>query len=104
MKIGWVGGLWRGRGHLVAAAEQAGHSLEVHTGETGGRGSGELAQLIERCDLVVIVVEVNSHNGALQAKALARQRGRRSVIVRKASVSTLRRVFAGLHTLETEHA
>lgn len=96
MKIGWVGGLRRGRVHLVAAATEAGHTIEVHSGETGGRGSSELEGLVERCDIVVIVIEVNSHNGALQAKDLARRRGRPSVIVRKPSVSALRRVFSDL--------
>ncbi|MFO0667556.1 MAG: DUF2325 domain-containing protein [Polyangiaceae bacterium] len=96
MKIGWVGGLGRARAHLESAAEAEGHELEVHSGETGGRGSLELEGLVERCDLVVIVVEVNSHNGALQAKSLARRHGRPSVIVRKSSVSTLKRVVAGL--------
>lgn len=96
MKIGWVGGVWRARMHLAAAAAEAGHSLEMHSGDTGGRGASELEGLIERCDVVIIVIEVNSHNAALQAKDLAHKRGRRSVIVRKSSVSTLRRVVADL--------
>jgi hypothetical protein len=48
---------------------------------------------------VVIVIGVNSHGGALQAKDLARRRGRPSIIVRRHSVSTLQRILEQLPTL-----
>lgn len=96
MHIGWVGGLDRSAAMLTQAAEQAGHSLEVHTGRIGGRGSDGLSRLIERSDVVVIVIEINSHGGALRAKDLARRRGRPAIIIRKPSVSALQRILHGL--------
>lgn len=99
MRIGWVGGLLRTKGLLERAATDAGHSLEVHSGETGGRGSLGLSSLVERSDVIVIVVEVNSHGGALRAKALARRSGRPAIIIRKPSVSAFQRI---LHQLPSQ--
>ncbi len=93
MHICWVGGIDRSADLLERAAVRAGHSIEVHTGHVGGRGGTRLEGSIERADLVVIVVEVNSHGGALQAKEIARRRGRRSVMIRKPSLSALERVM-----------
>jgi Uncharacterized protein conserved in bacteria (DUF2325) len=96
MRIGWVGGLLRARVELEATAAAAGHELEVHSGDVRGRGAQELAKVVNRCDVVVIVIEVNSHGGALQAKHLARVHGRRALVVRRSSRSTLRWVIAAL--------
>ncbi|NOU29877.1 MAG: DUF2325 domain-containing protein [Polyangiaceae bacterium] len=96
MRIGWVGGLLRARVELEETAAAAGHELEVHSGDVRGRGAQELSKVVDRCDVVVIVIEVNSHGGALQAKHLARLRGRPAVVVRRSSSSTLRRVIASL--------
>ncbi len=96
MRIGWVGGLVRSREILIRAARDAGHTLEMHTGDTGGRGAEGLGRLIDRVDLVIIVIEVNSHGGALQAKELARRRGRPSIVIRRAGVSSLQRILKEL--------
>lgn len=93
MHICWVGGIDCSADFLERTAKRAGHSIEVHTGHVGGRGGTRLAGSIERADLVIIVVEVNSHGGALQAKEIARRCGRRSVMIRKPSVSALERVM-----------
>ena len=96
MHIGWVGGLSRSKVLFSQLAERSGHSLELHCGDVRGRGGDELAGIVERCDLLVIVTELNSHGGMLQAKHFARRRGRRSVLVRKSSVASLQRVLSGL--------
>jgi hypothetical protein len=97
MHICWVGGLDRSMELLSRTAEHAGHSLEAHTGHVGGRGSDRLARGIERADLVVIVIETNSHGAALQAKKLAQHAGRPTVTIRKGSVSALQRILDGKH-------
>jgi hypothetical protein len=96
LHIGWVGGLLRSKALLAKTAALAGHSFEAHSGDVRGRGSEGLAGLVERSDLVIIVIEVNSHGGALLAKDLARRRGRRAVIIRKPSLSALNRVLEQL--------
>jgi hypothetical protein len=104
MHICWVGGIDRSEELFERTARDAGHSLEMHTGRVGGRGAARLAGSIERADLVVIVVEVNSHGGALQAKELARRRGRPSVIVRKPSLSALQRLLRAGDAEAAAHA
>jgi hypothetical protein len=96
MHIGWVGGILRARDELVMAAAAAGHSLEFHMGDTRGRGAAGLEGMIARSDVVIINIEINSHGGALLAKKYARRMGRRSIIVRKPSVSALNRALVDL--------
>jgi hypothetical protein len=91
MHICLVGGIKRSAEQLVRAAEEAGHSMEAHFGDVGGRGGARLAGSIERSDLVMIVIEINSHGGAKQAKELARRSGTPFVTLRKPSVSALER-------------
>jgi hypothetical protein len=96
MRIGWVGGLDRSKALFTEVAERAGHTLEMHEGHVGGRGSQILEGIVARCDVLVIVTELNSHGGVMHAKRLARRSGRRSMIVRKGSVTSLQRVMAAL--------
>ena len=96
MQIGWVGGIARARDELVRAASAVGHTLEFHMGDTRGRGAAGLMGMIARADVVIINIEINSHGGALLAKRYARQLGRRSIIVRKPSVSALHRALEEL--------
>ena len=96
MRIGWVGGLDRSKALFEEVAQRAGHTLEMHEGHVGGRGSTILEGVVARCDVLVIVTELNSHGGVMHAKRLARRAGRRSVLVRKGSVTALQRVIASL--------
>lgn len=96
MRIGWVGGLDRSRALFSEVAERAGHTFEMHEGHVGGRGTQALEGVVARCDVLVIVTELNSHGAVLQAKKLARQSGRRALIVRKASVHSLEQVLESL--------
>jgi len=99
MRIGWVGGLDRSRARFSEVAERAGHTLEMHEGHVGGRGTQALEGVVARCDILVIVTDINSHGAVLHAKKLARLSGRRALIVRKGSVASLERV---LETLRQE--
>jgi len=96
MRIGWVGGLDRSRALFSEVAEQAGHTLEMHEGHIGGRGTLNLEGVVARCDILVIVMELNSHGAVLNAKKMARRRGRRTVIVRRGSVASLEKVIDSL--------
>ena len=98
MRIGWVGGLDRSRAHFSEVAERAGHTLEMHEGHIGGRGTLALEGVVARCDILVIVTDLNSHGAVLQAKKIARRSGRRALIVRKGSVTSLERVIESLRS------
>lgn len=90
MHIAIVGGVERAEAQLKTVAQAAGHSLEFHAGHTSGTSSHRLRAMMDRCDLVVIVTEVNSHAAVLQARALARQSGRPLRLLRKLGTSQLR--------------
>jgi len=96
MRIGWVGGLDRSRARFEEVAQRAGHTLEMHEGHVGGRGTESLEGVVARCDVLVIVTDLNSHGAVLHAKKMARRSGRKAVIVRKGSVTSLERVLESL--------
>ncbi len=74
MRIGIIGGVERSESAYRRIAKEHGHELEYHSGHTAGRGVHTLASLVERCDRIVIVTDVNSHGAVGVAKRLARAR------------------------------
>lgn len=70
MIIGIVGGLGRSEPHFGRLAAGAGHEVMFHDGGIRGRGARALEHVVDRCELVVIVTDVNSH----AAVQLARRR------------------------------
>jgi hypothetical protein len=75
MRIGLVGGLDRNEGAYADLARRAGYRFEHHNRHLAGRGGAALDALVDRCDVVVVVTDVNSHGAAWRARRLARQRG-----------------------------
>lgn len=90
MKIGIVGGVDRSAVALQETAEAEGHALEVHDGVmSSGTAASSLRALIGRVDLVVVVTDVNSHNGVRAARREARSQGRPVRIVRRMGIAQL---------------
>ena len=87
MRVGIVGGLERSDQHYRAVAEEAGFDAVFHTGHVGGRGRSALAQLVDGCDIVLIVTDVNSHGAVQFARRRMRVRGRTPILVRKCGLS-----------------
>lgn len=87
MRIGWVGGVERYEAQLERIAAIAGHQLEYHGGDVRGRGAQALEGLVERCQLIVILTETNSHGAVQLARKLARQRGRGTLLLRKSGIA-----------------
>lgn len=96
MRITWIGGLTRDEAKLQRIATLAGHRLDFHTGDTGGRGAGALEHAIERADLVIVVTEVNSHNAVLLAKKVCQRLGRGAVVVRRCGAARFRQLLGAL--------
>lgn len=90
MRIGIIGGTERAESRLRDVATHGGHELEFHAGHSSGPSSERLKSMMNRCDLVVIVTEINSHSAVLQARELARRTGRPIRILRKLGTSQLR--------------
>jgi hypothetical protein len=84
MRIGIVGGLDRRSRDLEGIALACGHQLEWHTGAVAGSASAAgLRALVARVDLVLIVTDVNSHNGVRIARRQARISGRPLRLLRR---------------------
>jgi hypothetical protein len=82
MKIALVGGLIRREAEFAKLARDAGHAIEWHSGDIGGRGADGLKAVIERSDVVVILTQINSHGSMYLAKKVARQLGRGAFVLR----------------------
>jgi Uncharacterized protein conserved in bacteria (DUF2325) len=90
MRIGIVGGVDRSATALHEAAEAQGHALEIHDGVmSSGAAAASLRALIARAELVVVVTDVNSHNGVRAARRAAKHLGRTLRIVRRMGTAQL---------------
>jgi hypothetical protein len=90
MRIGIVGGAERIEARLRMVASASGHVLEFHAGHMQGTGTRRLEAIVERCDLLVVVTEVNSHTAVLAAREMARRSGRSLLLVRRLGTAQLR--------------
>jgi hypothetical protein len=90
MRIGIVGGAERIEARLRTLASAGGHELEFHPGHMNGTGAGKLRAIVDRCDLLVVITDVNSHAAVLQARDLARRSGRPLRLIRRLGTAQLR--------------
>lgn len=96
MRIGWVGGVERYEAQLERLALAAGHELEYHRGDVRGRGAQALEGLVERCQIIVILTETNSHGAVQLARKLARQKGRGTLLLRKSGIARFARLLEAI--------
>ena len=83
MRVGIIGGVERNQARYEEVARAISCEVEFHHGHMRGRGPEALDTMVERCDLIVIVTEINSHCAVRTAQKLCRKRGRRVLILRK---------------------
>jgi hypothetical protein len=88
MRVGIIGGVERNQARYEEVAKAVGCDVEFHAGHMRGRGTETLDSLVERCDLIVIVTEINSHTAVRMAQKFSRKRGRRVLIARKFGIHT----------------
>jgi phosphoglycerate dehydrogenase-like enzyme len=96
MHIGLVGGLDRSEAQYRKLAACSGHSLEWHTGDLAGRGTGTLEALVERSDIVIVVTAVNSHGAVWRARKLAKLRDKRLLLLARCGVSKFAQLLSEL--------
>jgi hypothetical protein len=97
MRIGIVGGVDRNAGALQDIAHARGHQLELHTGVLASAASAAtLRALVGRSELVVIVTDINSHNGVRTARREAQRRQRSLKLVRRMGATQFAALLAGL--------
>ena len=87
MRIAMVGGLGRAEPHYAALARRSGHEVLFHDGDVGGRGSRSLEHLVARCDVVVVVTDVNSHLAVQIVRRRLRERRRSPLLVRRCGLA-----------------
>ena len=89
MRIGIVGGAEKtlSRVRYEEVAQSRGCAVEFHDGHMEGRGAETLRSLVGRCDVVVIVTRVNSHNAVKLARRLTRQYRREALFVPRFGLS-----------------
>jgi hypothetical protein len=105
MRIGIVGGVDRNAPALAGIARASGHELEHHTGVISGAASSlHLKSLIARSELVVVVTDINSHNGVRTARREARLRQRPVKIVRRLGTSQFAALLEGLPSRASDAA
>jgi hypothetical protein len=95
-RIGLVGGPTRAAQQLERTAAGVGYQLEHHTGETAGRGAPTLESLVRRVDILLILTDLNSHNGVVAARKLATTYGRPHVLLRRCGPARLTEILTDL--------
>jgi hypothetical protein len=97
MRIGIVGGVDRSASSLQDIARANGHQLELHTGDlTSAAAASTLRALVGRAELVVVVTDVNSHNGVRTARREARRQQRSLKLVRRMGPTQFAALLHGL--------
>jgi hypothetical protein len=96
MRIAVIGGLERHESEIERRAGALGHTVEFHRGRVGGRHAGELEATVQRCDLAIIVTEVNSHGAMYIAKKSAARAARPALITRTCGPSRFSAILESL--------
>jgi hypothetical protein len=96
LRVGLVGGPTRAAQQLERTAAALGYQLEHHTGETAGRGAPSLESLVRRVDVVLILTDLNSHNGVVACRKLATSYGRPHVLLRRCGPARLAEILTDL--------
>lgn len=89
MRIGIVGGAECVENEYRRVIKNTEHELEFHSGHMTSGGARSLQTMMNRCDLVVIVTDVNSHAAVAKARRLARAAGRAPIFARRFGVRGL---------------
>jgi hypothetical protein len=71
IRVAVVGGLTRATDQWTDAGRALGVQLEHHDGRVHGRRADDLESLVRRADVVVIITDLNSHNGVTIARKAA---------------------------------
>lgn len=82
-RLGVVGGVERAFRHLLDRSLSRDVRVEFHAGHMNGSGERELSSLVQRCDVVIVVTGVNSHNAVRRTRDLTRLYQRPCFIVRR---------------------
>jgi hypothetical protein len=95
MRVGIIGGTEKNYARYEELARALGGEVEFHDGRMAGRGSEALQTLVSRCELVVIITQINSHAAVRTAQKHCRRYGRRVLIVRRYGLQLFAQTLRG---------
>ncbi|MGN6106764.1 MAG: DUF2325 domain-containing protein [Kofleriaceae bacterium] len=93
-KVAVIGGLSRATHQWCRTGDQIGVDLEHHDGRIAGRGAAEIAAIVRRAEVVVIITDLNSHGGVGVARRAALASERPHVLVKRLRPDGLAAVLA----------
>jgi len=94
IRVAVVGGLSRATRRWTQIGDAIGVELEHHDGQTRGRGSREIAAVVRRADVVLIITDPNSHGGVAVARRAAIAAARPHLLVKHLRPDDLRSALA----------
>jgi hypothetical protein len=98
VRIAVIGGLERHEPEIERRASAFGHAVEFHRGRVGGRHAEELEAMVQRCDVTIIVTQVNSHGAMHLAKRAAGRFSRPALIARTCGPSSFSAILDSLES------
>lgn len=101
-RLGVVGGVERAFRHLLDRSLCRDVRVEFHAGHMNGSGERELSSLVQRCDVVIVVTGVNSHNAVRRTRELTRLYQRPCFIVRRLGTQLFSEILDTLPSSRTE--
>jgi Uncharacterized protein conserved in bacteria (DUF2325) len=95
MRVGIIGGKELSITRYQEVAAAVGCKVEFHDGHMAGRGTAALDAMVQRCDLIVIVTQINSHAAVRRAQKFCRRERRPVLIVRRFGLHSFAHIVQG---------
>ena len=95
MRVGIIGGKELSSTRYEEVAAAVGYQVEFHDGHMAGRGTAALDAIVQRCDLIVIVTQINSHAAVRRAQKFCRRERRPVFIVRRFGLRSFATIVQG---------
>jgi hypothetical protein len=103
-RVAVIGGLTRATDLWTRAGDALGIVLEHHDGRAEGRGVGEIAAMVRRAEVVVIITEPNSHAGVAAARRAATAAAKPYTLIKRLRPNGLAAVIADTLAHACAHA
>ena len=83
LRVAVIGGLTRATDQWRRAGHAIGVDVEHHDGQSGGHRAGDITSIVRRADVVLVITDLNSHNGVAHARRAALAHGRPHLLLRR---------------------
>ena len=83
LRVAVIGGLTRATDQWRRAGDAIGVRVEHHDGQSQGRRADNIEAIVRRADVVLVITDLNSHNGVAHARRSAIAHARPHLLVRR---------------------